>query len=272
LSIVRGAACVVHYHLVWIDPANSSHMALGSDQDTNVSLAVGGTWSTWYNQPTAQFYHVITDNRIPYWVYGGQQESGSVCISSRGNDGEITIREWHPVAAEEYGYAVPDPLDPDIIYGGKLTRFDRRTGQAQDILPKVFRSSDFRVLRTEPIVFSPQDPHALYFAANTLWKTSDGGKSWRQVSPDLTRQTFAVPATVGKYAGEATAQPKQRGVIYAVAPSPLDGQRIWVGTDDGLIQLTSDGGAHWRASGLALPPGADNCYAPDVAFDADGSS
>src|SRR5205085_12490779 len=141
----------------------------------------------------------------------------------------VTIREWHPVAAEEYSYVVPEPLDPDIIFGGKLTRYDRRTDQAQNIMPKPFRSQDFRVLRTQPIVFSPQDPHILYFAANTLWKTTDGGKNWTQISPDLTRATFAVPATVGKYASEPTAQPRQRGVIYAVAPSPIDGRRIWAG-------------------------------------------
>jgi photosystem II stability/assembly factor-like uncharacterized protein len=241
----RGAPGGDDYQSIWINSNDPKIIALASDQGAIVSINGGESWSSWYNQPTAQLYHANADNAFPYRVCGGQQESGSVCISSRGNDGEITMREWHPVAAEEYGYVVPDPLDPDIIYGGKLTRFDRRTGQAQDILPKVFRSPDFRVLRTEPIVFSPQDPHILYFAANTLWKTSDGGKSWRQASPDLTRQTFALPATVGKYAGEATAKPRQRGVIYTVAPSPVDSQRIWVGTDDGLIHLTTDGGAHW---------------------------
>jgi photosystem II stability/assembly factor-like uncharacterized protein len=190
-------------------------------------------------------YHVNADNAFPYRLCSGQQESGSACISSRGNDGEITIREWHPVAAEEYGYVVPDPLDPDIVFGAKLTRYDRRTDQAQNIIPKPFRSQDFRVLRTEPIVFSPTDPHTLYFASNTLWKTTDGGKNWQQISPDLTRKTFEVPATVGKYRNEQSAQPTQRGVIYAVAVSPLDGKRIWAGTDDGQIQLTTDGGKTW---------------------------
>jgi hypothetical protein len=140
---------------------------------------------------------------------------------------------------------VPDPLDPDIVYGGKLTRYDRRTDQAQNIMPKAFRGPDFRVLRTEPIVFSPKDPHILYFATNTLWKTTNGGQSWQQISPDLTRPTFEVPATVGKYRNQDTAQPIQRGVIYAVAPSPLDINRIWAGTDDGRIHITTDGGAHW---------------------------
>src|SRR5262249_41135921 len=134
---------------------------------------------------------------------------------------------------------------PDIVYGGKLTRYDRRTGQAQNIMPKPFRGPEFRVLRTEPVVFSPINPHVLYFAANGLWKTMDGGQSWKAVSPDLTRKTFTVPANVGKFLNETTAQPSQRGVIYSVAPSPLDINRIWVGTDDGLIHLTTDGGVRW---------------------------
>src|SRR5437660_1441526 len=190
-------------------------------------------------------YHVNADNAFPYRLCSGQQESGSACVASRGNDGEITFREWHPVSAEEYGYVVPDPLDPDIVYGGKLTRYDRRISQAQNILPKPLRGPDFRVVRTEPVVFSPVDPHVLFFAANTLWKTKDGGRSWEQVSPDLTRKTFDVPETVGKFRSQPNAQPTQRGVIYALAPSPLDINLIWAGTDDGLIHRTTDGGAHW---------------------------
>src|SRR5947209_3957199 len=243
----RGAPGGDDYQNMWINPDNADIILLASDQGAIVTVNGGESWSSWYNQPTAQLYHVGADNAFPYRLCGGQQESGSVCISSRGNDGEITIREWHPVAAEEYGYVVPDPLDPDIVYGGKLTRYDRRTGQAQNIMPKPFRSQEFRVLRTEPIVFSPQDPHILYFATNALWKTADGGRSWQQVSPDLTRKTFEVPATIGKFRTEATAQPIQRGVIYAVAPSPLEANRIWAGTDDGLIHLTTDGGKTWNS-------------------------
>jgi photosystem II stability/assembly factor-like uncharacterized protein len=243
----RGAPGGDDYQNMWINPTNDNIILLVSDQGALVTVNGGQSWSSWYNQPTAQMYHVNADNAFPYRLCSGQQESGSACVSSRGNDGEITIREWHPVAAEEYGYVVPDPLDPDIIYGGKLTRYDRRTGQAQNIMPKPFRSQDFRVLRTEPIVFSPQDPHVLYFATNTLWKTRDGGRNWQQISPDLTRKTFQPPATIGKYSTEATGQPTQRGVIYAVAPSPIDANRIWAGTDDGLIHLTTDGGKNWTA-------------------------
>jgi photosystem II stability/assembly factor-like uncharacterized protein len=241
----RGAPGGDDYQNVWINPNNSDVLILGSDQGAVVTTNGGRTWSSWYNQPTAQMYHVSADNAFPYRLCSGQQESGSACVASRGNDGEITFREWHPVAAEEYGYVVADPLDPDIVYGGKLTRYDRRTSQAQNIMPKPFRNADFRVVRTQPVLFSPIDPHVLYFSTNTLWKTRDGGRNWEQISPDLTRKTFEVPETIGKYRSQPTAQPTQRGVIYAVAPSPLDINLIWAGTDDGLIHRTTDGGKTW---------------------------
>jgi len=239
----RGAPGGDDYQNIWINPNNPNIIALVSDQGAIITVNGGNTWSSWYNQPTAQMYHASADNAFPYRVCGGQQESGSACVRSRGDDGEITIRDWHPVAAEEYGYVTADPLDPDIVYGGKLTRYDRRTTQGQNITPKTIRTQDFRVLRTEPVVFSPFDPHVLYFAANTLWQTNDGGKNWKQVSPDLTRKAYDLPASIGKYRNEA--QATQRGVIYAVAPSPKDKNRIWAGTDDGLIHLTTDAGAHW---------------------------
>jgi photosystem II stability/assembly factor-like uncharacterized protein len=241
----RGAPGGDDYQNVWINPNNPDIVLLASDQGAVITVNGGKSFSSWYNQSTAQLYHVNADNAFPYRLCSGQQESGSACVASRGNDGEITFREWHPVAAEEYGYVVPDPLDADIVYGGKLTRYDRRTAQAQNILPQPFRAPDFRMLRTQPIVFSPVDPHVLYFAANTLWKTKNGGRNWEQISPDLTRKTFEVPESIGKYRSQPTAQPTQRGVIYAVAPSPLDINLIWAGTDDGLIHRTTDGGAHW---------------------------
>jgi len=241
----RGAPGGDDYQNIWINPEHPNIIILTSDQGAIITVNGGQTWSSWYNQPTAQVYHVSADNAFPYRLCSGQQESGSVCISSRGNDGEITFRDWHPVAAEEYGYVAPDPLDPDIVYGGKLSRYDRRTAQAQNIMPVPLGSPDFRVIRTAPVIFSPIDPHLLYFASNTLWTTRDGGRSWNQISPDLTRKTWEVPATVGIFGSEPSAQPKQRGVIYALAPSPLDINRIWAGTDDGLLWLTTDGGTHW---------------------------
>jgi photosystem II stability/assembly factor-like uncharacterized protein len=191
-------------------------------------------------------YHVNADNAFPYRLCSGQQESGSACVPSRGDDGQITLREWHPVAAQEYGYVVPDPIDPDTVYGGKLTRYNRRTSQAQVILPKAFNSAEYRMLRTQPVIFSPIDARTLYFASNTLWKTRDGGVSWEEISPDLTRKTFEVPMSIGKYRSMPTAQPTQRGVIYAIAPSLHDVNRVWLGTDDGLIHITNDGGKSWK--------------------------
>jgi photosystem II stability/assembly factor-like uncharacterized protein len=245
-SAFRGAPGGDDYQHAWIDPTDPNTVLMTSDQGAVVTVDGGRTWSSWYNQPTAQMYHVATDTAFPYRVCGGQQESGSACVSSRGDDGQITFREWHPVGAEEYGYVAPDPLDPDVVYGGKVTRYDRRTGQTEEVAPRVFRAPDYRVLRTMPLVFSPKDPHVLYFSSNTVWKTTDGGRDWKQISPDLTRETWVVPASVGKYRDAETAKPARRGVVYALAPSPLDVSLIWAGTDDGLVHVTSDGGANWR--------------------------
>jgi photosystem II stability/assembly factor-like uncharacterized protein len=240
----RGAPGGDDYQQIFINPTNPEIIALSSDQGAIVTLNGGQTFSSWYNQPTAQMYHVNADNSFPYRLCSGQQESGSACVSSRGDYGEITMREWTPVDAEEYGYVVPDPMAPDVIYGGKLTRYDRRIGQAINILPKAFRGPEWRMLRTEPIVFSPVDNKTLFFAGNTMWKTTDGGNNWSQVSPDLTRKTWDIPAPVGKYKDQAKVT--QRGVIYAIAPSFQDIDRIWAGTDDGLIHMTTDGGKNWR--------------------------
>lgn len=242
----RGAPGGDDYQNVWINPRNPQVILLAADQGAIITVNGGQSWSSWYNQPTAQMYHVTADNAFPYRVCGGQQESGSACVATRGNDGAISFRDWRHVGAEEYGYVAPDPLDPDIVYGGKLTRYDRRTGQTQHIMPKPLRDGGFRVLRTAPVIFSPLDPKALYFGANTLWKTRDGGQTWKEISPDLSRKTFEVPANIGKYRNTPTAQPTQRGVIYTVAPSPVEVNRIWAGTDDGLIHLTVDGGVNWK--------------------------
>jgi len=243
---LRGAPGGDDYQKVWINPNIPAIILIASDQGAIISVNGGQTWSSWYNQSTAAMYHVAADNAFPYRLCSGQQDSGSACVASRGDDGQITFRDWHPIGVEEYGYAAPDPLNPDIVYGGKVTRYDRRTGQVQNVAPKPLRGADFRALRTAPVLFSPADPHILYFAANTLWRTRDGGHSWQQISPDLTRKTWDPPANIGKYRDQATAKPSQRGVIYAVGPSPLDVNRIWAGTDDGLIQLTVDGGLHWK--------------------------
>jgi photosystem II stability/assembly factor-like uncharacterized protein len=245
-TALRGAPGGDDYHRIWINPRQPDIMLIAADQGVIITVNGGRSWSSWYNQPTAQLYHVSTDNAFPYRVCGGQQESGSVCIQSRGDDGQITFREWHPVGAEEYGYIAADPLDPDIVYGGKLSRYDRRTNQTQTIAPRPVRPAEgYRVIRTEPVLFSPTDPHTLFFASNVVWKTGDGGRTWTAISPDLTRKTWTAPPNVGKYRGTDAARPTQRGVIYTLAPSPLVGKRIWAGTDDGLIHVTTDGGASW---------------------------
>jgi photosystem II stability/assembly factor-like uncharacterized protein len=248
----KGAPGGEDYQNGWINPDNPDIMLLTADQGGVVTLNGGQTWSSWYNQPTAQMYHVAADNAFPYRVCSGQQESGSACVASRGNYGAISDRDWLPVGVDEYGYVAPDPLDPDIVYGGRsVSRFDRRTGQVSNVGP-VGRGSvggpqgNFRQVRTMPVVFSEVDKRSLFFANNHLWNTIDGGHTWKQISPDLTRRAWETPKSVGKYSALPGSQSTPRGVIYTVAPSYQDIKRIWVGTDDGLIHVTADGGATWK--------------------------
>jgi len=245
-TAIKGAPGGDDYHTVWINPENPQIIALAVDQGATISVNGGETWSSWYNQPTAQFYHVITDNQFPYWVYGGQQESGSIGTASRSDFGEITFRDWYPVGVEEYGYVAPDPLDPNIIYGGKVTKFNRVTGQTQDVSPVALRTGKYRFNRTAPLIFSPVDSHTLYLGSNVLFKTRDGGNSWQIISPDLTRDDPGVPPSLGVFVESDRAKGKHRGVIYSIAPSPKDANLIWIGTDDGLIQVTRDGGKTWQ--------------------------
>ena len=245
-TAIKGAPGGDDYHTVWINPENPQIIALAVDQGATISVNGGQTWSSWYNQPTAQFYHVITDNQFPYWVYGGQQESGSVGTSSRSDTGEITFRDWYPVGVEEYGYVAPDPLDPNIIYGGKVTKFNRTTMQTQDVSPVVLRTGKYRFNRTQPLIFSPVDPRILFFGSNVLFKTTDGGNSWQIISPDLTREDPGVPPNLGVFVESDEAKGKHRGVIYSIAPSPKDVNLIWAGTDDGQVQVTRDGGKNWK--------------------------
>jgi photosystem II stability/assembly factor-like uncharacterized protein len=246
-SSFRGAPGGDDYQNLWINPNDGNIILLVSDQGALVTVNGGASWSSWYNQPTAQIYHVAVTNTFPYRVCGGQQESGSVCISSRGNDGAITFRDWHPVGVIEYGYVAPDPLDADIIYGGgrsEVSRFHWSTGQVQNVTPIPVRNEKYRTDRTEPTMFSPIDPHILYYATNLLFKTIDGGNSWQTISGDLTRENPGVPSSVGKMVPKGAE--KQRGVIYALAPSFKSVNTLWAGTDDGLIWLTHDGGKNWN--------------------------
>jgi photosystem II stability/assembly factor-like uncharacterized protein len=247
-SGLRGAPGGDDYQNLWVNPNNPNIILLVSDQGAIVSVNRGQTWSSWYNQPTAQLYHVSVNNTFPYRVCGGQQESGSVCISSRGNDGEITFRDWHPVGAIEYGYVAPDPVDPDVVYGAgrnEVSKFHWATGQVQNVTPIPVRNRKYRTDRTEPILFSPVDSHVLYYATNVLFKTTDGGQSWQIVSPDLTREHPGIPASLGNLAAKDSNAEKQRGVIYALAPSFKSIDTLWTGTDDGLIWVTRNGGKKW---------------------------
>ena len=243
---IKGAPGGDDYHRFWINPNNTNIIAVGLDQGGTITVNGGETYSSWYNQATAQFYHVSTDNSFPYNVYGGQQESGSVGIASRSNDGGITFREWHPVGVEEYGYVAADPLDPNIIYGGKITRYDKRTAQVQNISPTPVRDGKVRFIRTAPVLFSPVDNKTLFFAGNIIFKTTNGGSSWETISPDLTRETWDIPSSVGIYNTDEVKKMRQRGVVYSLAPSYQDLNVLWAGTDDGLIHITKDGGKHWK--------------------------
>jgi photosystem II stability/assembly factor-like uncharacterized protein len=263
ISIVRGAPGGDDYHQIWIDPKNSASMVLGTDQGTTVSLDRGKTWSTWYNQPTAQLYHVITDNEFPYVVYGAQQDSGSAAIFSRTDHGQITPRDWFPAGGSESGYMAPDPKDPNIIYlsgtFGSVVRYNRRTGLSQDVTPwpvpafgSEINQRKYRDPWTPVLLFSPADASALYLGTQYVMKTVDGGLHWQTISPDLTGST--------QQPGEKTEGPptiqnaKQRGygVVFTIAPSPLNRDTIWAGSDTGLIHLTRDGGKIWKD---VTPPG-----------------
>jgi photosystem II stability/assembly factor-like uncharacterized protein len=245
-TAVKGAPGGDDYHAIWINPATPSHLILGSDQGATISVDDGRTWSSWYNQPTGQMYHVSADNRFPYWICGGQQDSGSACVSSRGDWGETTERDWHPAGAEEYGYVVADPLHPGVFFGGRVQRFDARTGQTQDVSPLALPSKLFREDRTEPLAFDPLRPNRLYFGLNHVLATEDGGASWYVMSPDLARSDPGVPSVVGVFERDDPEHGSHRGAVYALAPSYVHEGTIWAGTDDGNVWITRDAGKHWH--------------------------
>ena len=253
----RGAPGGDDYQNLWINPNHPSVILLVSDQGAIVTENGGATWSSWFTQPTAQLYHVVADNSFPYKVCSGQQESGSVCIASRGNDGEITDREWHPVGVIEYGYAAPDPLNTNIVYGAgrsEVSKYHWDTGQIQNVSPIPVRDRKYRTERTEPVIFSPIDPHTMYYTANVVFKTTDGGENWSAISPDLGRPNPEPPATVADLmktsSGGGTlpgipASKNKRGAVYSLAPSFKNINTIWAGTDDGAVWVTRDGGKNW---------------------------
>jgi photosystem II stability/assembly factor-like uncharacterized protein len=257
---IKGAPGGDDYHAMWIDQQNPARMIFGSDQGVGVSVDGGRTWSSWYNQPTGQFYHVATDNAFPYRVYGAQQDSGTAATVSRSDTGSITFRDWYSVGAGESGYIAPDPNDPNMVYGGDtyggLHRFDRRTGQAQNIAPAPLGNfgdisrAEVRFTWTSPLVFA-SDGKTLYYGSQYLLRSPDRGMSWERVTGDLTGAADPDAPREGPTTSQ-NARARGYGVIYTIAPSAVDARTIWLGTDTGLIWLTRDGGASWKN---VTPPG-----------------
>ena len=238
------------FHTLWIDPTDSDRQILGVDQGTLVTLNGGRTWSSWYNQPTAQIYHVSTDNRFPYWVYGAQQDSGAVALPSRSGSGDgITMEQFHEITpGGESGMIAPDPDDPGIVYGGTVDKLDTRTEQVRSVDPTLaYPLAHYRGAWTLPLTFSKRGTRTLYFANQRLFRTTDGGDHWAPISPDLTREDAGIPSNLdAPTAADDDHVSKRRGVIYSIAPSPLDAKTLWVGTDDGLVWRSTDDGAHWQ--------------------------
>ena len=254
-TIIKGAPGGDDFHQVWIDPAHPDHLAATSDQGTTISTDRGLTWSSWHNQPTGQFYHLAADERTPYWIYSGQQDSGSVAIASRSDFGAIGTRDWHPVGADERDYDLPDPDDPAIVYGsglgGRISRFDTRTGQVANITPFPVPNYGKRQTATAhhfawvtPLALSRRGPKTLYLGGEELLASTDEGRHWASISPDLTGKLPGAQRCDGDVA-LADARACGYGSIWTIAPSPHQEGEVWIGTDDGLIQVTRDGGAHW---------------------------
>jgi photosystem II stability/assembly factor-like uncharacterized protein len=243
----KGAPGGDDYHELWIDPDEPRRMILGCDQGAIVSRNGGETWSSWFNQPTAQFYHVVTDNQFPYWVYGAQQDSNAIATPSRSRYLSLNFHDWRPIdAGGENGYIAPDPLNPGVVYGGTVARQDFSDEQVQEMPPTLAHPGDYRHTWTSPLVFSPIDPHVLYFGSQVLFRTADSGSSWQVISPDLTREDPGVPPNLDAATAADVPKGKRHGVIYTIGPSFVKAGEIWAGTDDGQIQLTQDEGNTWE--------------------------
>ena len=247
-TAIKGAPGGDDYHQLWINPDDPKRMIVASDQGAVVSVDGAVTWSSWYNQPTAQIYHLAADYRFPYWITGAQQDSGAVGTPSRSIHSEISNRDWEGLCAGgEAGYTAPDPLHPEILFGGTVSRCNVLTGEIKNVSPERGATpGQYRHAWTQPLVFSKADPRALYYANQFLYKTTNGGESWTQISQDLTREDPGVPSNLNEAAAADAPADKRRGVIYTIAPSPLHAPTLWIGTDDGLIHLTKDDGKTWQ--------------------------
>jgi photosystem II stability/assembly factor-like uncharacterized protein len=253
-KIVKGAPGGDDYHFLWINPNDPTHMITGADQGAAVTVDGGKYWSSWYNQPTGQFYHIALDNQFPYHIYSGQQDNGTVEIANRGPYGVIEERDWHPVGGDERDYMVPKPGNPDMVFGsglgGHISRFDEVTRQVANVSPWPISSYGayppgvkYRYTWITPLEFSKLGSHPMYFGSQYLFKSTDNGDHWDIISPDLTGKKED-----HKLKNPTLDQAKDNGfgVIYTIAPSPIKENEIWIGTDDGLIQLTTDGGKTWH--------------------------
>ncbi len=260
-EVLKGSPGGDDYHALWIDPADPSHMIAGADQGAAVTLNGGRSWSSWYNQPTGQLYHLGVDDRFPYHIYSGQQDNGSVEVASRGPYGVIDERDWHPVGGDERDDMVPKPGDPDLVFGsglgGHTSRFVETTRQSAEISPWPVssygaRPTDvkYRYTWITPLAFSPVAPHPMYLGAQFLFRSLDDGNHWAAISPDLSGKRAGATGC-GDPAPDA-ARDCGFGVIYAIGPSPVARGLLWIGTDDGLVRVTHDGGVHWRN---VTPPG-----------------
>ena len=253
---VKGAPGGDDYHQLGINPKDGNRMVLSSDQGTVVSVDGAKTWSTWYNQPTAEIYHVAADNRFPYWLYGAQQDSGGVGVSTMSREGTLSFRNWEPTClAGESATVLPDPKDGNILYGSGNGKCDQNLNVAlpgQGQLPPPDDSDPNRKTWTLPQVFSQAD-EALYYSNQFVMRSRDRGKTWEKISPDLARMNPPLPATLDKItATDIDEQMTSRfGVVYSIGPSPLQAGTVWVGTDDGLIHVTRDDGKTWQD---ATPP------------------
>jgi photosystem II stability/assembly factor-like uncharacterized protein len=259
---LRGSPGGDDYHQAWISPDDTDTMIVASDQGAIITRnakaddATQVTWSSWLNQPTAQIYHVSVDYRFPYWVTGAQQDSGAVAVRSRGKFAEISMRDWEPIGAGgESGYTAGDSQHPGIIFGGTGQRWDLETNTPMPDTTSPGDPNDNRTDWTQPLVFSKADPKALYYSNQYVFKTVDGAKTWTKISGDLTRPDPGVPPTLDAAAAEVTDRNGRRGVVYTISPSPLQAPMVWIGTDDGYIQLTTDDGKTWQnVTPAALTP------------------
>jgi photosystem II stability/assembly factor-like uncharacterized protein len=248
---VKGAPGGDDYHQIWVNPKDPKRMVLSSDQGTVVSVDGAQTWSTWYNQPTAEIYHVSADNRFPYWLYGAQQDSGGVGVSTWSRMGVLSFRNWEPTClASESNTVVPDPKDGNILYGSGAGRCNQALNVPESLggeLPAADPADPNRKTWTLPEVFSPVD-EALYYSNQFVFRSRDRGRSWQRISPDLARVQPQVPAGLDPVTAKDIDQPMtdRFGVVYTISPSPLSATTVWVGTDDGLIHVTRDDGATWQ--------------------------